>query len=158
MAQGDHKMKTAQIGRCGEMLTQYNLLLRGVESAPMTTDSGVDLVAYSPVNGHAVTIQVKTNLKPKSGGGKGKAALDWWLSAESPAQYVALVNLATEQIWLLSHADMLELAQQKSKNKVHFYMYIDSAVKTKTGRLAHCCDFEKYLLEKRIAEVFGSSD
>lgn len=41
-------LKTAQIGRCGELLVQCLLLLRGVESAPMSTDSGVDLVAYAP--------------------------------------------------------------------------------------------------------------
>ena len=32
----------------------------------------VDLVAYSGKNKDAITIQVKTNLKPKPGGGKGK--------------------------------------------------------------------------------------
>ena len=153
----EQKIRTAQIGRCGEMLVQYKLLLRGIESAAMTTDSGVDLVAYSLVNKKAITIQVKTNLKPKrSGGGKGKPAVDWWLSAKSPAEYVALVNLnPPEQIWLLAHVEMVSAAQQRPKNRLHFYMYIDSTVKTKTGKLAHCCDFEKFLLENRIHEIFG---
>jgi hypothetical protein len=39
-------LSTAQIGRCGELLVQYELLLRGVETAPLSTDAGVDLVAY----------------------------------------------------------------------------------------------------------------
>jgi len=30
------------------LLVQYRLLLLGVESAPMSTDTGIDLVAYSP--------------------------------------------------------------------------------------------------------------
>lgn len=47
-------LRTAQIGRCGELLVQYLLLLRGIESAPMTTDSGIDLVAYA-----AKTEQIK---------------------------------------------------------------------------------------------------
>lgn len=42
---GEHKLKTAQIGRCGELLVQYRLLSHGIESSSMTTDSGVDLVA-----------------------------------------------------------------------------------------------------------------
>ena len=38
----------------------------------MTTDSGIDLVAYASTTAIPHTIQVKTNLKPKPGGGKGK--------------------------------------------------------------------------------------
>ena len=72
-------MKTAQIGKCGELLVQYQLLLREIESAPLTTDSGVDLVAYSPRNARPVTVQVKTNLRAKPAGGKGKEVLDWWV-------------------------------------------------------------------------------
>jgi hypothetical protein len=36
-----------QIGKCGELLVQFNLLSDGIESSQMTTDSGVDLFAYS---------------------------------------------------------------------------------------------------------------
>ncbi len=64
-------------GQAGELLVQEQLLLHGVESAPLTTDTGIDLVAYSPRRADAVTIQVKANLQPKPGGGKGKPALDW---------------------------------------------------------------------------------
>ncbi len=69
-------ISTQQIGKCGELLIQYKLLLRGIESAALTTDAGVDLVAYSDEKRKPVTIQVKTNLKAKPGGGKGKMALD----------------------------------------------------------------------------------
>ena len=150
------EVKTAQIGRCGELLVQYKLLLGGVESAPMTTDSGVDLVAYSPMNEKAITIQVKTNLKPKkSGSGKGKAALDWWISEKSPAHYIALVDLSSNKIWLLSHAEVSMLAQQKSSGRYHLYMYVDPTVKPlKAGR--HSYEFEKFLLENRAHEVFQS--
>jgi hypothetical protein len=44
-------------------------------SAPMTTDAGVDLVAYSGVKGRAITLQVKTNLAPKPGDGRGALAV-----------------------------------------------------------------------------------
>ena len=73
------KLTKAQIGRCGELLVQQQLLMYGIESAPMTTDTGVDLVAYSTRQADAVTIQVKSKWKPKPGGGKGKKALDWWI-------------------------------------------------------------------------------
>ena len=91
-------LTTAQIGRCGEMLVQYELLMRGVESAPMSTDAGIDLVAYSPTLGVPKTIQVKANLKAKPGGGKGRAALDWWLPHDSPAELIAFVDLSTQRI------------------------------------------------------------
>ena len=65
------KLTTQQIGRLGELLVQYELLRNGIESAPITTDAGVDLVAYSEIRGRSFTIQVKTNLAPKPGGGEG---------------------------------------------------------------------------------------
>ncbi|MCK5073016.1 MAG: hypothetical protein KAQ98_06285, partial [Bacteriovoracaceae bacterium] len=71
-------MKTTQhIGKAGELLVQYKLVKYGIDSAAMTTDSGIDLVAYSPKNMRAYTIQVKTQEKPSPGGGKGKLAMAW---------------------------------------------------------------------------------
>lgn len=149
-------MNTAQIGQCGVLLLQYELLLRGIESAPMTTDSGVDLVAYSPANGNAVTIQVKTNLKPKPAGGKGKRLLDWWIPDKSPAQYVALVDLDSERIWVFSHAEIISVAQQHSGGRHHLGMYTDPTAKpSKPGRLSHSYEFEKFLITNRIHLVFG---
>ena len=43
-------------------MVQYQLLLHGIESAPMSTDTGIDLVTYSPKTATPVTVQVKTNL------------------------------------------------------------------------------------------------
>jgi hypothetical protein len=91
-------LATAQIGKCGELLVQYQLLLRGIESAPMSTDTGIDLVTYSPAAPHPITVQVKTNLQSKPGGGTGKHALDWWVPENSPAHYVALVDLSSQSI------------------------------------------------------------
>ena len=55
---------------------QYELLRLGIDSSPMTTDSGIDLVAYSPDKRRSFTIQVKANLAPKPGGGKGAPAIN----------------------------------------------------------------------------------
>lgn len=149
-------LKTAQIGRCGELLVQYMLLLRGIESAPMTTDSGVDLVAYAPTGSSAVTIQVKTNFQSKPGGGKGKPALDWWLREDSPAQLVALVDLSTQRVWLFTHEQVASLAQQKSSGRFHIYMYTDPTHQPhKAGRIAHAYEFEKYLLGNCAHALFG---
>src|SRR5688500_18380489 len=120
-------LSTAQIGKCGELLVQYRLLLVGIESAPMSTDTGVDLVAYSPRLARAITIQIKANLKAKPGGGKGKAALDWWVAEDVPAALVALVDLSSEKVWLFKKEELGELAQQRSSGRLHLYMYTDPA-------------------------------
>lgn len=149
-------LSTAQIGRCGELLVQFNLLRLGVDSAPMSTDVGVDLVAYSPRRAEPISIQVKTNLKSKPGGGKSKAALDWWVSIESPAQYIALVDLATERVWLISKQELAEVAQQRSSGRYHVYMYTDPAAKPrKAGRLAQAHEFDQFLLSRCAERIFG---
>ena len=149
-------LKTAQIGRCGELLVQYLLLLRGIESAPMSTDSGVDLVAYAPRMPNPMTIQVKANLQPKASGGKGKSALDWWISDETPSQLVALVDLSTQRLWIFKSEEIPSLAQQHPKDRYHLHMYTDPTYRTKKlNRLSHVYEFEKYLLSNRSHELFG---
>lgn len=152
------KLATAQIGRCGELLVQFHLLLNGVESAPLTTDAGVDLVAYSPGQARPISIQVKTNLRAKPGGGKGKAGLDWWIPENCPAQLVALVDLSSSSIWIFSMEEVKALAQQTSSGRHHLYMYVDpTAAAKKVGRLVHSHEFTPYLLASRIQELFGVS-
>jgi len=144
---------TAQIGRCGELLVQYRLLKYGIESAAMTTDRGIDLVAFVASRNRALTIQVKTNLRPKPGGGRGALALDWWVSETSPADLVALVDLATESIWLFAHAELDAMAQQRSSGRLHLYFYLDAQVRARRAN-CHVLDFERYRLQYRVAEFF----
>lgn len=152
----EHPVPKSQIGRCGELLVQLELLCRGIESAPMTTDTGVDLVAYAPKMGRPFSIQVKTNLRAKPGGGSGKSALDWWVPEATPAQLIALVDLDTRKIWILLREELATLAQQKSSGRFHIYMYTDPTHKPKKqGRLAHVYEFERYLLDNRAHDVFG---
>lgn len=152
----DVPLKTAQIGRCGELLVQYLLLRGGVESAPMSTDSGVDLVAYAPKISGPMTIQVKANLQPKASGGKGKSALDWWIPDEMPAQLVALVDLSTQRLWMFKSEEIPSLAQQHPKGRYHLHMYTDPTTRPKKlNRLSHVYEFEKYLLGNRARELFG---
>lgn len=150
-------LSTAQIGKCGELLVQYRLLLLGVESAPMSTDTGIDLVAYSPATLQPVTIQVKTNLKPKPGGGKGKLALDWWVPERTPAAFVALADLSTEKVWLFTPGELDAHAQQRSNGRLHIYMYTDPTVHSrKSASLVHAHEFERFLMSNVAERVFGT--
>ena len=148
-------LKKSQIGKCGELLVQYRLLMSGIESAHLTTDSGIDLVAYSPRNKEPLTIQVKSNKKPKpGGGGTGKDALDWWIPDDNPADLAAFTDLSTSRVWLMRPKEVAALAQQHSSGRYHLYMYVDPTAKPRTKNLAHVYEFEKYLLENRVHEFF----
>lgn len=149
-------LTTAQIGRCGELLVQLRLLALGIDSSPMSTDVGVDLVAYSPKLQQPLTLQVKTNLKAKPGGGKGKAALDWWIPCKSPAQLIALAELETERIWLMSLSELKAQAQQNSNGRLHIYMYTDSTARPRGAtRPKHAHEFDHFLLPNCAKRVFG---
>ena len=94
------KLGTQAIGAAGELLVQYQLLRQGIDSARLTTDSGIDLVMYVPGHRSAATIQVKTNLGPKPAGGKGKLLLSWPFPDDLRAQWLACVDMSTDSAWL----------------------------------------------------------
>jgi hypothetical protein len=146
-------MNSQQIGKSGELLIQYKLLKLGIESSPLTTDSGIDLVAFSHNQRKAYTIQVKTNEKPKPGGGKGSLALDWWLKKDSPADLITVVDVSGDRAWLFTCEIFSKVAQQNSKGNLHFYMYIDASVKTK--KLAKLNEFDEYIFERQARNIFN---
>ena len=92
----------------------------------MTTDAGIDLVVYSPNSKKALTVQVKTCLRPKPAGGKGKPSLDWWLPDNSPAELVGLVNLEDDRAWLFTLKEFIDCAQQRPEGRAHLYFYVGS--------------------------------
>jgi hypothetical protein len=142
------------IGKAGELLVQYKLLKHGIDSSSMTTDSGIDLVGYSPRNLKAYTIQVKTQEKPAPGGGRGKLVLGWYLKEHSPADLIATADLSSDSVWVFTYAEFVELAQQHSANGVYqLYMWVDETVKTKKA-LALKSQFSNYLLEERVKTFF----
>ncbi|MEX2444187.1 MAG: hypothetical protein WD492_11300 [Alkalispirochaeta sp.] len=148
------KLTTAQIGRAGELLVQEQLLLYGIESAPLTTDTGIDLMANSARRNDAVMIQVKANLRPKSGGGKGTPALDWWVPDDSPAEMFAFVDLSTNRVWLVTREEIAKLAQQYASGRYHFFIATDpSAAERRDGKAVHDYTFQGYLLENRVRRV-----
>ena len=150
-------MSTLRIGRCGELLVQYKLLKLGFESAPMTTDFGVDLVVFSPDEGRAMTVQVKANDAPKRGGGKGKLALDWWIADDCPSELAAFVDVSTDSAWLLSKKEVATFAQQHSSGRFHFYMYADVSAKPRGLKAAMRADFDSHLLERKAALLLAAS-
>ena len=148
------KLTTAQIGKCGELLVQFLLLKMGIESSAMTTDSGIDLVGYSQNLGDAFTIQVKTNLKPKPGGGKGRLSINWRIPKDCPSDFAAFVDLETSRVWLMSMDEVKQLAQQQPENTLHFFMVVDpDAPKRRDGKLLHDYEFQRHLLDNAVPRL-----
>jgi hypothetical protein len=147
-------LTTQQIGRLGELLVQYELLRCGIDSAPMTTDAGVDLVAYSGLKGRSITLQAKTNMAPKPGGGRGALAVDWWVSEDCPAELYAFVDLSSRRIWILTKQDLASAAQQRSGGRLHLYMYTDPD----SGSIAYSRHGDErfcgFLFENRVFSLF----
>lgn len=152
-----HRLNTQQVGRLGELLVQYELLRHGMDSAPMTTDSGIDLVAYSPDKKASFTIQVKTNLAPKPGGGKGSAAIDWWVDEDCPAEWIAFADISTRQVWILTREELASAAQQRSNGRLHLYMYTDPNSGTRAYQRNGASRFSEYLFQNRTSWLFNSN-
>jgi hypothetical protein len=146
-------VSTLRIGRCGELLVQYKLLKLGFESAPMTTDAGVDLVVFALGVQRAITVQVKANDAPKPGGGKGKLALDWWIADDCPSELAAFVDVSTDRAWLFSKPEVASFAQQHSGGRYHFYMYVAPAFRPRSDRMAMAEQLEPHLLERKAAAL-----
>lgn len=143
------RLTTQQIGRLGELLVQYELLRHGIDSAPMTTDTGIDLVAYSPDKKSSFTIQVKTNLAPKPGGGKGAPSIDWWVSEDCPAEWIAFADVSTRRVWMLTRRELAARAQQRSNGQLHLYMYTDPNSSARAYQRHGDVRFSEYLFANR---------
>lgn len=142
------------IGAAGELLVQYRLLRLGIDSARMTTDSGVDAVAYTSLG--ARTIQVKANQRFTPAGGTGGASVGFTFPASMPADLLACVLLETEQVWLFERDRAFSLAQQlSSKGEHRLYWYApDAGVAARRG--LPWSDLEPHLLENSAYELLGA--
>jgi hypothetical protein len=145
------KLGTQAIGAAGELLVQYELLKQGIDSARLTTDSGIDLVMYVPGQQSAITVQVKTKLKPVPAGGKGKLLLSWPFPDDSKAQWLACVDLSTDSVWMFPINTARELAQQKHPDGTRMlYFYTDESVGPKALRQS---DMSGHRLASVIAKL-----
>ena len=147
-------MSSQHIGAAGELLVQYLLLKEGIDSGRLTTDSGIDLVAYAPGTSRAVTIQVKTPERPLPAGGKGALALGYTFPHALSAELLALVDLSTDSCWLFSRDEALALAQQRSSKDVRrLYWYLLAPKNARLDGQLSGPLLEKHRLAARIPEL-----
>ncbi len=146
---------TQHIGAAGELLVQYQLLKLEIDSARLTTDSGVDLVVYSPSDGSATTVQVKTVRSPTAAGGTGKAAIGWSFPHDCKADLLAVTLLSTDDVWLFTMAEARALAQQRtSSGSRRLYWYTDETIKQVDGAPLKTADLEAHKLEHQAPLMF----
>ena len=127
-------MTTQHIGAAGELLVQYQLLKLDVDSARLTTDSGIDLVIYSPLNIRATSVQAKTARTPGPSGGRGRDAVGWNFLHETKAELLALVLLSTDTVWLRTLDKAQQLAQQHTTGGIRkIYWYTDETIMQRKG-------------------------
>lgn len=105
-------MGTLHIGAAGELLVQYQLLKHGIDSARLTTDSGIDLVMYVPGTKDAATIQVKAKHDPKPASGKLTPRIGVNFPDDCKAQWLAIADLSRDRVWLLRIEEARQMAQQ----------------------------------------------
>ena len=145
------RLTRQHIGRLGELLVQYELLRLGIDSSPMTTDAGIDLVAYSPDKKRSFTIQVKTNLAPKPGGGKGAPSVDWRVDEACPAEWIAFADISTRRVWMFTRQELDAAAQQRANGQLHLYMYTDPKAGPRAYERNGDALFSKFLFENRTS-------
>lgn len=144
---------TLHIGAAGELLVQYRLIRNGIDSARLTTDSGVDLVAYPPGTGRALTVQVKTVERSTPAGGKGALATGVVFPAECPAEYVAVVRLSDEAVWLFPILDALSFSKQVLPR---LYWYVDPHT-APSGALTER-DVARFRLEQMLTRLTDAAE
>lgn len=147
------KITTQHIGAAGELLVQYQLLKFGIDSARLTTDSGIDLVMQLPgIDGvqKAATVQVKTKHKPVPAGGKGRPSLGFPVPVKDKAEWLACADMSRDAVWLFRIDEALRMAKQ---NPPLLYWYIDDAP---TGSRREA-DLDEYRLEAVVAKLLSSS-
>ncbi|WP_162237139.1 hypothetical protein, partial [Frondihabitans sp. Leaf304] len=140
---------TQHIGAAGELLVQYQLLKLGIDSARLTTDSGIDLVVYAPATSSATTVQIKTVERATPAGGTGRHAIGWNFPHDTTAQLLAFTFLEEDVVWLFTAAEAQKLAQQRSPKDVRrLYWYTDDTMTQRNGVPLLQRDVDPYLLSK----------
>ena len=148
-----------QIGRCGELLVQYVLLKHGVESALLTTDQGVDLVAFPNVSafpdkrGNPVTIQVKTSTHHSEASDPMCKWLLWVIPNNCPADYIATVDFERQKSWLIPTKEFTQKATHPTKELSRLWWYIPGYEPARAKKRGE--QFKEYEMDTAIPKVFG---
>lgn len=145
------KLGGQAIGAAGELLVQYKLIKRGIDSARLTTDSGIDLVMYVPGTTEAHTVQVKAIVNPFLDGGTGPLVAGWVFPRTCKAEWLAGVDISRDRVWLFPIEDALRHARG-TKRDVWLYWRLEEPRGTVVGVES---DFDEYDFDSVIDRLLG---
>lgn len=151
---------THQISEDGIHLVAARLVSAGAEVARLSGRGARILASWE--GGADQVIEVRANLSPKPGGGKGPLALDWWIGEDSSADWVALADLSTSRVWLMTMEEVAANAQQHPAGRHHLFMVVEPDAVPQRRRYTRYLDshFDEFLFERRFPGVLvrpGSS-
>jgi hypothetical protein len=149
----DAKLGTQAIGAAGELFVQYHLIKRGIDSARLTTDSGIDLVMYIPGSRDAHTVQVKATSTNTPYGADSAPQLWWPFPLSCKAQWLAVVDLVRDLAWLLPIEDALAVARGNSQGQTTLMWYIGE--KPTRATIPQESDFDRHRLTAVIDRLLG---
>lgn len=147
-------MGTLHIGSAGELLVQYQLLKYGIDSARLTTDSGIDLVMYVPGTKVAATVQVKAKHDPKPANGKTTPRIGVNFPDDCKAQWLAIADLSRDRVWLLRIEQARKMAQQHRVDGTRALYWDINTTETKGVAYAET-DLDPYLLPVVVADLLA---
>ena len=145
------KLATQQIGKCGELLVQYMLLKYGIESAPLTTDVGIDLLAFPSIRQTPVTIQVKTSSTHSKRA--GEKWLRWQIPEACPADYIAAVDISRNKFWLIRTEAFKRIAYHRADGDWDLRISLTESVSTRVKLKEE--QIKEYETEAAIPKIFG---
>ena len=149
------KLSSQQVGKCGELLVQYRLLKYGIESAHLTTDRGIDLVAFDSVKQKPVTIQVKTSTHHIE---EGEKWLAWLISADCPAEYIAAVDLERDKFWFFRIDEFKRRSRRVGKGEESDYRlwwYVPEDTPEKAGGNHRETSYSAFEMGEVIPKIFN---
>jgi hypothetical protein len=148
------KLGNHAIGAAGELFVQYQLIKRGIDSARLTTDSGIDLVMYVPGTREAHTIQVKATNTNYAYGPNEPPQLWWPFPVTCKAQWLAVVDLTRDLAWLLPIEDALREARGKDSAGITILTWYIGE-KPKRAKIQAEANFDEYRLSAAIDRLLG---
>ena len=151
MPQEPAKLGRQAIGAAGELLVQYKLIKPGIDSARLTTDSGIDLVMYVPGTTEAHTVQVKAVINPYLDAGIGPLVVGWAFPRTCKAQWLAGVDISRDRVWLFPIEDALRHARGNTPD-VTLYWRLEQPRGTVIGVES---DYDEYDFDLIIDRLLG---
>ncbi len=153
MAEYPKNRNTQKIGRAGELFVQYAFLKCGIDSSLMTTDYGVDLVAFHRMLPVPLLIQVKATRVKEEG---ETAWVEWDTRDELIADYVALVDIERNKAWLFRKDEFKRISTSTGGTGRRLWWYIPGRLPERARLKRAEEDYRNNILECAIHRLLNN--